>query len=109
MTLATPSIALITTGGTIASKRGENGASTPVLSGGDLMGLVPGAEAKLRAVNLMTKDPRASPFQTCNVSAVPSKPNSRMARSMASSSCTEPTRWKKPRCWCSCSVASASR
>ncbi|HHV67395.1 asparaginase [Brucella intermedia] len=56
MTLATPSIALITTGGTIASKRGENGASTPVLSGGDLMGLVPGPEAKLRAVNLMAKD-----------------------------------------------------
>lgn len=56
MSLATPSIALITTGGTIASKRGENGASTPVLSGGDLMGLVPGAEAKLRAVNLMAKD-----------------------------------------------------
>ncbi|ERM01310.1 hypothetical protein Q644_22575 [Brucella intermedia 229E] len=57
MSLATPSIALITTGGTIASKRGgENGASTPVLSGGDLMGLVPGPEAKLRAVNLMAKD-----------------------------------------------------
>ncbi|PJR93021.1 L-asparaginase [Ochrobactrum sp. 695/2009] len=56
MSLATPSIALITTGGTIASKRGENGASTPVLSGGDLMGLVPDLEAKLRPVSLMAKD-----------------------------------------------------
>jgi len=56
MTLATPSIALITTGGTIASKRGENGASAPVLSGEDLAGLVPGLEAKLRPVNLMAKD-----------------------------------------------------
>lgn len=56
MTLATPSIALITTGGTIASKRGENGASAPVLSGEDLVGLVPGLEAKLRPVNLMAKD-----------------------------------------------------
>ncbi|KAB2656446.1 asparaginase [Brucella tritici] len=56
MTLAKPSIAVIATGGTIASKRGEDGASTPVLSGEDLLGFVPGLEAELRPVDLMAKD-----------------------------------------------------
>lgn len=56
MTLAKPSIAVIATGGTIASKRGEDGASTPVLSGEDLLGFVPGLEAELRHVDLMAKD-----------------------------------------------------
>ncbi|MFQ0812801.1 L-asparaginase [Brucella anthropi] len=56
MTFAKPSIALIATGGTIASKRGEDGASIPVLSGGDLLGFVPDREAELRPVDLMAKD-----------------------------------------------------
>lgn len=56
MTLAKPSIAVIATGGTIASKRGEDGASTPVLSGEDLLEFVPGLEAQLRPVDLMAKD-----------------------------------------------------
>lgn len=56
MSPAKPSIILIATGGTIASKRGEDGASTPVLSGEDLLEFVPGLDAKLRPVNLMAKD-----------------------------------------------------
>lgn len=56
MTLAKPSIALIATGGTIASRRGEDGASTPVLSGEDLLDFVPDLEAELRPVDLMAKD-----------------------------------------------------
>lgn len=56
MTLAKPSIAVIATGGTIASKRGKDGASTPVLSGEDLLEFVPGLEAELRPVDLMAKD-----------------------------------------------------
>src|SRR5690606_30982821 len=56
MTPAKPSIAVIATGGTIASKRGEDGASTPVLSGEDLLEFVPGLEAELRPVDLMAKD-----------------------------------------------------
>ncbi|NKC22880.1 asparaginase [Ochrobactrum oryzae] len=56
MTLAKPSIAVIATGGTIASKRGEDGASMPVLSGEDLLEFVPGLEAELRPVDLMAKD-----------------------------------------------------
>ncbi len=56
MTLAKPSIMVIATGGTIASKRGEDGASTPVLTGEDLLEFVPGLEAELRPVDLMAKD-----------------------------------------------------
>lgn len=56
MSPAKPSIILIATGGTIASKRGEDGASTPVLSGEDLLEFVPGLDADLRPVNLMAKD-----------------------------------------------------
>lgn len=56
MSLAKPSIVLIATGGTIASKRGEDGASTPVLTGEDLLEFVPGLEAELRPVDLMAKD-----------------------------------------------------
>src|SRR5690606_13134859 len=56
MSHAKPSIILIATGGTIASKRGEDGASTPVLSGEDLLEYVPGLDAELHPVNLMAKD-----------------------------------------------------
>lgn len=51
-----PVVAVIATGGTIASKRGENGASTPTLSGGDLLALLPDLKADLRPINLMEKD-----------------------------------------------------
>jgi L-asparaginase len=47
---------VIATGGTIASKRGEDGASTPVLSGEDLLEFVPDLEAELLPVDLMAKD-----------------------------------------------------
>lgn len=51
-----PVVAVITTGGTIASKRGENGASTPTLSGEELLGLVPNIDAELRVIDLMARD-----------------------------------------------------
>jgi L-asparaginase len=37
---ATPLVAVIATGGTIASRRGADGVSTPSLSGEDLLALV---------------------------------------------------------------------
>lgn len=51
-----PLVAVIATGGTIASKRGMNGASTPTLTGEDLLALLPQADAHLRPVDLMSKD-----------------------------------------------------
>ncbi|MBA8839642.1 asparaginase [Ochrobactrum sp. RH2CCR150] len=51
-----PVVAIIATGGTIASKRGEDGASTPTLSGEDLLALVPNIDADLRPIDLMAKD-----------------------------------------------------
>lgn len=52
----TPLVAVIATGGTIASRRGADGASTPSLSGEDLLSLVPHANARLKPVDLMAKD-----------------------------------------------------
>lgn len=49
-------VAVIATGGTIASKRGDDGASTPALSGADLLGVLPEETVRLRAVDLMAKD-----------------------------------------------------
>ncbi|MCX2697436.1 asparaginase [Ochrobactrum chromiisoli] len=51
-----PLVAVIATGGTIASKRGEDGASTPTLNGGDLLATLAGRDASLRAIDLMAKD-----------------------------------------------------
>jgi len=51
-----PLVAVIATGGTIASKRGNNGASTPTLNGEDLLATLAGVDAKLRAIDLMAKD-----------------------------------------------------
>jgi L-asparaginase len=51
-----PVVAVIATGGTIASKRGEDGASTPTLSGEDLLALLPDIDADLRPIDLMAKD-----------------------------------------------------
>ncbi|MFT4181040.1 MAG: asparaginase [Rhizobium sp.] len=52
----TPSVAIIATGGTIASKRGADGASTPSLTGEDLLSLVPSINAQLQPIDLMAKD-----------------------------------------------------
>jgi L-asparaginase len=49
-------VAVIATGGTIASRRGADGASTPSLSGEDLLSLVPQITARLKPVDLMAKD-----------------------------------------------------
>nr|WP_244560091.1 asparaginase [Ensifer aridi] len=51
-----PLVAVIATGGTIASKRSANGASVPTLTGEDLLELLPQADAHLRPVELMSKD-----------------------------------------------------
>lgn len=51
-----PLVAVIATGGTIASRRGADGASTPSLSGEDLLALVPQITARLKPVDLMAKD-----------------------------------------------------
>lgn len=51
-----PLVAVIATGGTIASRRGADGASTPSLSGEDLLVLVPQINARLKPVDLMAKD-----------------------------------------------------
>ncbi|NTF90176.1 asparaginase [Agrobacterium rhizogenes] len=51
-----PLVAIIATGGTIASKRGADGASTPSLTGEDLLALVPQVNARLQPIDLMSKD-----------------------------------------------------
>ncbi|CUX59124.1 asparaginase [Rhizobium oryzihabitans] len=51
-----PLVAVIATGGTIASRRGIDGVSTPSLSGEDLLALVPQISARLKPVDLMAKD-----------------------------------------------------
>ncbi|AYM13202.1 asparaginase [Agrobacterium tumefaciens] len=51
-----PLVTVIATGGTIASRRGTDGASTPSLSGEDLLALVPQINARLKPVDLMAKD-----------------------------------------------------
>ncbi|NSX87782.1 asparaginase [Agrobacterium tumefaciens] len=53
---ATPLVAVIATGGTIASRRGADGVSQPSLSGEDLLALVPQINARLKPVDLMAKD-----------------------------------------------------
>ncbi|WP_371836158.1 asparaginase [Ochrobactrum sp. Q0168] len=51
-----PVVAVIATGGTIASKRGDDGASTPTLSGENLLALLPNLNVDLRPIDLMAKD-----------------------------------------------------
>ncbi|OWW02346.1 L-asparaginase [Rhizobium sp. R72] len=51
-----PLVAVIATGGTIASERAENGASAPSLSGKSLLGLLPDMPVDLRPIELMAKD-----------------------------------------------------
>jgi len=51
-----PLVAVIATGGTIASQRGKDGASTPTLNGDDLLATLGDVGAKLRPIDLMAKD-----------------------------------------------------
>ncbi|OCJ07483.1 L-asparaginase [Rhizobium sp. AC27/96] len=51
-----PLVAVIATGGTIASERADNGASTPSLSGKSLLSLLPEMPVALRPIELMAKD-----------------------------------------------------
>lgn len=51
-----PLVAVIATGGTIASQRGKDGASTPTLNGDDLLATLGEVGAKLRPIDLMAKD-----------------------------------------------------
>lgn len=58
-----PLVAVIATGGTIASKRGEDGVSTPMLNGDDLLATLSDVEARLRPINLMAKDSSSLTFK----------------------------------------------
>jgi L-asparaginase len=51
-----PLVAVIATGGTIASQRDEDGASRPKLDGGSLLDLLPDAGIDVTAIDLMAKD-----------------------------------------------------
>lgn len=51
-----PLVAVVATGGTIASKRNADGSSQPSLDGGSLLGLLPEAGIDLMAIDLMAKD-----------------------------------------------------
>jgi L-asparaginase len=51
-----PLVAVIATGGTIASQRGASGASAPTLTGERLLARVPRTGCRLRTMDLMAKD-----------------------------------------------------
>lgn len=51
-----PLVAVIATGGTIASKRSEDGSSKPALTGESLLSILPDMQARLKPVELMAKD-----------------------------------------------------
>ncbi|MBD9527433.1 asparaginase [Paracoccus sp. PAR01] len=51
-----PLVAVIATGGTIASRKGAEGAASPALTGQDLLDLLPPLPLRLRAVELLAKD-----------------------------------------------------
>lgn len=51
-----PLVAVIATGGTIASERADNGASTPSLTGESLLSLLPDMPVDLHPIELMAKD-----------------------------------------------------
>lgn len=57
-----PLVSVIATGGTIASKRGEDGAFKPALTGDDLLSVLPDVNARLRTINLMSKDSSSLTF-----------------------------------------------
>jgi len=52
----TPLVAVIATGGTIASRKDRDGAASPSLSGQDLLDILPPMPLRLRAVELLAKD-----------------------------------------------------
>ncbi|WP_343039812.1 asparaginase domain-containing protein [Paracoccus limosus] len=52
----TPLVAVIATGGTIASRKDAAGAARPALSGQDLLDLLPPMQVRLRPVELLAKD-----------------------------------------------------
>ncbi|WP_423209964.1 asparaginase domain-containing protein [Paracoccus yeei] len=54
-----PLVAVIATGGTIASRKDASGAAQPVLRGQDLLDLLPPLDLRLRAVELPAKDSSA--------------------------------------------------
>lgn len=56
MTGATPVLAVLATGGTIASRRGADGAARPGLTGRELLALVPPLPVELRPQELLAKD-----------------------------------------------------
>ncbi|WP_072686863.1 asparaginase [Rhodococcus marinonascens] len=56
-----PKVAVVTTGGTIASSRDSRGVSSPVMTGSDLLGGV-GKETELRIRDLMSKDSSSMSF-----------------------------------------------
>ncbi|WP_341870395.1 asparaginase domain-containing protein [Paracoccus shanxieyensis] len=51
-----PLVAVIATGGTIASRKDATGAARPALTGQDLLDLLPPMDVQLRAVELLAKD-----------------------------------------------------
>lgn len=51
-----PLIAVIATGGTIASAKGQDGAARPSLTGQDLLNLLPPMQVRLRPIELLGKD-----------------------------------------------------
>lgn len=51
-----PLVAVIATGGTIASRKAADGAASPALTGQDLLDLLPPMRVRLRAVELLAKD-----------------------------------------------------
>jgi L-asparaginase len=51
-----PLVAVIATGGTIASKKSEDGSSKPSLTGENLLSVLPDMQARLKPVELMAKD-----------------------------------------------------
>lgn len=51
-----PLVAVIATGGTIAGKRGNDGAIIPTLNGDDLLATLDDVNIQLRAIDLMAKD-----------------------------------------------------
>ena len=51
-----PLVAVVATGGTIASERADNGASSPSLTGESLLALLPDMPVDLRPIELMAKD-----------------------------------------------------
>lgn len=63
-----PLVAVITTGGTIASQRDSDGVSRPSLDGDSLVGLIPEAGVDLKVIDLMAKD--SASLTLCDMQAI---------------------------------------